>query len=521
MTISKSNLHPEIKSEDSKLFTLIPIIMTAFITTFTGSALNLSVPAISSEFGAGAVSVGWIVTGYILASASLSVPFGRFADLYGKKPVFVTGEIIFTICAVLCSFAWNISSIIAFRLIQGIGAAMVFATNTAILVAAYPSEKRGRMLGLSVASTYLGLSMGPVIGGTLNQHTGWRSIFYITATYGVIMVIITIFGLKEPAHAPDTTEPGKKTKNQINASVQTTLNNETEIDLNQHTEENNNSNVNYENTKTVRSKNGRFAAMDITGCILYTLSLSVIMYSFSSLMSNHAAKFLLAAGIITLVLFIRWELRVSSPVINMNMFRGNIVFSLSNLAALLNYGASYAVSYLLSIYFQSVLGYSSQTAGLILITSPIFQTVLSPVMGKLSDKYSPFKLASLGMALTAAGIFMFIFINPDMPLLYIIIALSVIGIGFSLFSSPNTNAVMSCVDKKVYSVASSILATSRSIGHTASMAIVSSVVAVTVGNITLAQASPEAIISAMHVSFIVFTALCAAGILCSAKRKNN
>lgn len=517
MTISKSNQHHEIRSEDSKLFTLIPIIMTAFITTFTGSALNLSVPAISSEFGAGAVSVGWIVTGYILASASLSVPFGRFADLYGKKPVFVTGEIIFTICAVLCSFAWNIGSIIAFRLIQGIGAAMVFATNTAILVAAYPSEKRGKMLGLSVASTYLGLSMGPVIGGTMNQHTGWRSIFYITAAYGVIMVIITIFGLKEPVQTADAAISDEKSEKRTGAARQADHNVKKS---NRHAEEKNDPNVNPANTKTGRHRTGRFAAMDITGCILYTLSISVIMYSFSSLMSNHTAKFLLAAGIIALIFFIRWELRVSSPVIDMNMFRGNLVFSLSNLAALLNYGASYAVSYLLSIYFQNVLGYSSQTAGLILITSPIFQTVLSPLMGKLSDKYSPFKLASLGMALTAAGIFMFIFINPAMPLLYIIAALSVIGIGFSLFSSPNTNAVMSCVDKKVYSVASSILATSRSIGHTASMAIVSSVVAVTVGNITLAQASPEAIISAMHMSFIIFTVLCAAGILCSAKRKN-
>ena len=201
------------------------------------------------------------------------------------------------------------------------------------------------------------------------------------------------------------------------------------------------------------------------------------------------------------------------------MFRKNIVFSFSNIAALLNYGASYAVSYLLSIYLQTVLGFDSQIAGLILITSPVFQTILSPLAGRLSDRYSPFLLASCGMSISAAGIFALIFIRDDYPMALLLAALTVIGIGFALFSSPNTNAIMSCVDKKDYSVASSVTATSRSIGHTLSMAIVTTVVAVTIGNITLASASPEAIIFAMRMSFIVFTMLCAAGIFFSAKRK--
>ena len=119
----------------SNLPLLVVVMMTSFLTTFTGSALNLSVPAISEEFHAGAVSIGWIITGYILASAALSVPFGRLADLYGKKKVLVAGQFFFTVCAFLCSVAWNIETIIAFRLAQGIGAAMIFATNVAILVA--------------------------------------------------------------------------------------------------------------------------------------------------------------------------------------------------------------------------------------------------------------------------------------------------------------------------------------------------------------------------------------------------
>lgn len=448
---------------------LIVILMTAFITTFTGSALNLSVPAISSEFNAGAVSIGWIVTGYILASAALSVPFGRFADLYGKRPVFVTGEIIFTICCILCAASQNIVMIIAFRLIQGVGAAMIFATNVATLVAIYPPEKRGAMLGLSTAFTYLGLSLGPVIGGFLNGHFGWRSVFIVTTVYSIVMTVTAVFVFKPP--------------------------------------------------QPVKTASGVRSDMDLTGCFLYTASLVLVMYGFSSLMSNTAAKFLLPAGIVILVIFIRHELKDDSPVINMKLFTESKMFGLSNLAALLNYGASYAVSYLLSIYLQSVQGFSSTAAGLILITSPVFQTILSPVMGKLSDRIAPYKLASAGMALTAAGIFMFVFTTAQLHILYVIAALSVIGVGFALFSSPNTNAVMGCVDKKNYSVASSILATSRSIGHTVSMAIVSSVVAVTVGNITLASASADSIVSAMRISFIIFTVLCIAGVFCSISRR--
>ena len=185
----------------SNLPLLVVVMMTSFLTTFTGSALNLSVPAISEEFHAGAVSIGWIITGYILASAALSVPFGRLADLYGKKKVLVAGQFFFTVCAFLCSVAWNIETIIAFRLAQGIGAAMIFATNVAILVASCPAEKRGKMLGLSVSATYAGLSLGPVIGGVMNHNFGWRSIFYITAALAAAAALLAVLRLKEPDSA--------------------------------------------------------------------------------------------------------------------------------------------------------------------------------------------------------------------------------------------------------------------------------------------------------------------------------
>ena len=494
----------------SRLPLLAVVMITSFLTTFTGSALNLSVPAISTEFHAGAVSISWIVTGYILASAVLSVPFGRFADLRGKKPVLVTGQLLFTACAFLCSIAWNIETIIAFRLAQGIGAAMIFATNVALLVASYPPEKRGKMIGLSVSATYAGLSLGPVVGGVMNHHFGWRSIFYITAALAASAALLAIFRLKEPADHPETL-PAAGAGNIAEAAGAAGTGNSVPVTGAAEVE------------KKIPAAGGNSGEkkqkMDLTGCILYSSMLACIMYGFSSITTGILAKILLPLGILLFIPFVRHESRTKDPLVNLDMFRKNTVFTFSNIAALLNYGASYAVSYLLSIYLQTVLGFDSQIAGLILITSPVFQTVLSPVAGRLSDRYSPFVLTSCGMAISAVGIFSFIFIRQGYPLGLVIAALVVIGVGFAFFSSPNTNAIMSCVDKADYSIASSVTATSRSIGHTLSMAIVTTVVAVTVGNVTLASASPQSVLFAMRVSFIIFTILCVAGIFFSARRK--
>ena len=186
---------------------------------------------------------------------------------------------------------------------------------------------------------------------------------------------------------------------------------------------------------------------------------------------------------------------------------------------MLNYGATFAISYLISIYLQVVMGYSSQTAGLIMIFQPLIMALLSPVAGRLSDRFSPFRMSSLGMALCAAGTFMFIFTGLQTHLVFIIAALVVTGLGFAMFSSPNTNAVMSCVEKEDYGVASSILATMRSIGHTFSMVIVTITVTVLASDMALADVPADVLIKVIRVSFIVFTAICIAGVFISLKRE--
>jgi predicted MFS family arabinose efflux permease len=248
--------------------------------------------------------------------------------------------------------------------------------------------------------------------------------------------------------------------------------------------------------------------------------ITLIMFGLSAVSTLTYAKFLIAAGVILFILFVMHELKVKSPIIEVRLFASNIGYTFSNLAALLNYGATFALGYLLSIYLQLVMGFDSQISGLILISQPLMMAILSPYAGRLSDRISPFKLASFGMGLCALGLCSFIFISEKYPFPLIILNLVVVGIGFAFFSSPNTNAVMACVEKQDYGVASSILATMRSIGHSLSMAVVTFVVAKQMGEVTLAEADPGLLIQTMHLSFIVFTCVCTVGIFISLKRKS-
>lgn len=265
-------------------------------------------------------------------------------------------------------------------------------------------------------------------------------------------------------------------------------------------------------------------SFDITGNALFVSFIILVMYGLSELGSNESgvlftATVITAIGLILGAIFVRHELKCDDPAVNVRLFIKNIGYAFSNVSAMLNYSATFAISYLISIYLQIVMGYSSQTAGLIMIFQPVVMAVLSPVMGRLSDRFSPFKMSSAGMAFCALGAGIFIFIGQDTKIYVIIIALLVTGLGFSLFSSPNTNAVMSCVDKEEYGVASSILATMRSIGHTFSMVIVTIIVSRYMGNAPLAGAEPDVLVKVINTSFIVFTAICAAGVFISLKRK--
>ena len=467
----KCHVDKERVEKDLRRAVITVVVITAFITTFTGSALNLSIPDIGSQFGASAGRMGWLVSGYTLSVAAFSVPFGRLADITSRRNVLIAGIALFVACCIAALLSGSMAMLLISRVMQGVGAAMIFSTNTAVLISAFPGEQRGRALGYSLASTYVGLSAGPVIGGALNHNFGWRSIFVFIGILGVVALAAALMKL-----------PAEK------------------------------------RTEPYAPGSGR-RSFDAAGNVIYMISIFLLMYGLSEAGNGAVYIAVAAAGAAVGIIFVSHEMKSADPVVDIRLFRENKGYAFSNLSAMLNYGATFAISYLISIYLQVVMGYSSQTAGLIMIFQPLIMALLSPVAGRLSDRFSPFRMSSLGMALCAAGTFMFIFTGLQTHLVFIIAALVVTGLGFAMFSSPNTNAVMSCVEKEDYGVASSILATMRSIGHTFSMVIVTITVTVLASDMALADVPADVLIKVIRVSFIVFTAICIAGVFISLKRE--
>lgn len=462
-----------------KNLVLPTVILGAFIAPFMGSCLNLAIPAIGVQYESSAVMLGWIPTGYLLATSAFSLPFGKLADKVGKPLIFTWGVIFFVIFGVFSIFAWSIASIIALRVLHGIASSMVFSTNMAILSDSVPPEKRGRSLGYATASTYIGLSLGPVVGGFLTHNFGWRSIFVLTAVIGVLLMIgsLASFGLR-----------GNKTKPAVPIPSGTAV------------------------------STGRSTFFDWSGSALYAISISGFLYGLSNFLISKIALIIMIASIILfLVLILRCD-KLENPLIPTGLFRHNTVFVFSNAAALINYCATFATSYMLSLYLQVILKMDSQISGLLLISQPFIMALLSPYAGKLSDRIEPRILSSIGMVLITAGLFAFAFLTYGFPLWLMILILVIIGVGFALFSSPNTNAIMGSVERRDSGLASSMLSTVRTVGQAVSMTLITLILSFHVGNTPLADAPPETLIRCIKVGFLVFSIICAAGIFFSFKR---
>lgn len=443
--------------------TLIATTAASFLTPFMGSSVNLAIPTIGEEFGAGAFELGWVVTGYLLASAAFLLPFGKAADILGRRKVFQTGIISFLISSCLCGFSPTIEVLIATRVLQGISSAMIFGTGIAILTSVFPAAERGRVLGINSATVYVGLSLGPVVGGALNHYLGWQSIFFANAAIGLVALHFVRKLKGEWIGAP-----GEK--------------------------------------------------FDIRGSVLYSAGLIFLMYGVSSLTNSRWAVVNIFVGAATLVTFVLYEMRKEYPLFNIRLFVGNTTFTFSNMASLINYSASFAVGYLLSIYLQTVSGIDSQSAGFILLAQPVVMAVLSPFAGRLSDSISCRKLASTGIAVTVVALLALSQIGMKTGLSLLVISLMVFGAGLALFTSPNTNAIMGAIDRCLYGVASSTLGTMRLVGQAVSMAIVTLVMALYIGNSELAAASPERLVASIKTLFYIFAALSFVGIFASLAR---
>lgn len=442
---------------------LIAICLTSFLIPFMGSAVNIALPAIGDEFALAAVPLAWVGTIYTLATAVLMVPFGKLADIHGRKRVYALGVVIYTVASVACALAPSGVLLIALRAVQGVGSAMVFATGIAILTSVYPQNQRGQVLGITTAVTYAGLSAGPFLGGLLIGQWGWRSVFWINLPLGALTLVFLLWKVTgEWAGAPG--DP-----------------------------------------------------FDLAGALVYGLAVVSLMVGFSRL-PEGLGWWLVLLGLVAGAVFVWQEGRVRRPVLDLALFRGNRVFTLSGVSALVNYWATSSVTLLLSLYLQYIQGMTPQQAGAALIVQPVIMAVFSPLSGRLSDRIEPRLLASAGMGLSVIGLLGLTALGARTTLGYVIACQVVLGLGFGLFSSPNTSAIMGAVERRHYGLASGMVGTMRSFGQMLSMAVAMLLFSVFIGPAQITPAHYGAFLQSTRTNFLVSALLCSAGVVASLAR---
>ena len=446
--------------ETTRKAALVAALASSFLSPFMVSLTNIGLPAIAADLRMDAVAMTLVAMAYVVPGAIFILPFGKMADIWGRKKVFLGGMIFFSVSTLVCAVSTSGRMLIAARCLQGLGSAMIYGNGIAILMSVFGAAERGRVLGLTLASVYCGLAVGPPVGGFLTQQWGWRSMFYTAGFAGVSITAWVLARLKG-----EWAEAGEE----------------------------------------------RF---DFVGAGLYCISLGVALYGFR-LLPSGAGLLSLAIGIAGLAVFLKWEKRLDFPVLEWKVLRHNRVFALSNLAAFINYGATYAIGFLISLYLQYTKHLSPRTAGMILIAQPVVQAMFSPYAGRLSDRIDPRKVASVGMSCTVVGLIFFAFVAEHTPLWLVIGTLALHGLGFALFSSPNTNAIMSSVDKRLYGVASGVSSTMRLLGNSFSIGIAMLIFSLYVGQVQITPERYHAFLKSVRIIFVMFAILCGCGIFAS------
>ena len=428
---------------------LFVAMVTSFMAPFMSAALNLSVTDISTQFNAPVGISTWVVNAYTLSTAAFSACMGSLADLRGRRKMILVGCIAFAATSALCALSPSIYLLVAFRFLTGVSAAVVLAANVPLMLLYFAPQVKGRMLGISVSAVFVGLALGPTLGGVLNDTLGWRAIF-------VLGIVLSMLAFAFCLRLKDDSKEAS-------------------------------------------------ASFDHRGNTLYVIAIMLLMLGLTELTTQQWGPLVLCAGALVLVVFVLFEWRCERPMLHVRLFAQSRAYGFSNLATMLNFAAVFAVSYTMAIYLQNVKGLDAAVAGLILIAQPLAQVVLAPVSGRLSDRFAPAAIATVGVALCTCSLGMLLTLNTDTPLWFIVTALVVLGIGLGAFSAPNNNAILSCVDRSHYSEANATVSTMRGIGQTASLAFASLMLSSSLGSTIFSESDPQVLTAAIaQIMFVCF-----------------
>lgn len=443
------------------------------MSALDGSVVNTILPVIRSTLRSDVATVEWVVTIYLLAVSGLLLSFGRLGDLRGHKRIYVTGFGSFILGSALCGAAPGAGALTAFRALQAIGAAMLFANSPAILTQNFPVAERGRALGLQATMTYLGLTAGPALGGALAGWLGWRSVFYINIPVGLLALALSIRLIPADAGA----RHGQQTE--------------------------------------------RF---DVPGALCFLLGLIALLLGLNQ---GHAWGWtswpilgLLLGAALFLAIFIWVELRSPAPMLDLSLFRRRI-FSAAAASAVLNYICLYSITFLLPFYLIQGRGLTPGQAGLILTAQPLVMAIVAPLSGTLSDRIGSRLLSTLGMAILACGLYLLAGLGASSPAWQIAASLAVAGLGTGIFISPNTSALMGAAPRGRQGIASGILATARNVGMVLGVGLAGAVftsVLASAATETGTPAAEPAIFAATRASFLVAAVCALVGTVVSATR---
>ncbi|MEX2482613.1 MAG: MFS transporter [Gammaproteobacteria bacterium] len=447
---------PERDEQGLRRAATIMVMLNSISTAMMLTGVNVALPDVARDLHVDAVMLTWIPMSYLLASAAFTLAFGRLADMYGRKRVFLLGTAGVVVTSILAACAWSPTSLIAGRLLQGICAAMLYATNIAVISSVFPPARRGTAIGYTVSAVYLGLALGPLVAGWLIEIASWRATFLIHLPLSLVVIHIGLTRLPIEWRAD------------------------------------------------VRG------SFDVLGAVLYAVAIVIVMVGVSNLPAPIGLT-MMVIGLFGLWFFFRHERRLADPVFDVELFYTNRVFLMSCLASLVMYTTTFANVVLVSLYLQYLKGIPPSTAGLIMMAQPAVMALVSPYAGRLSDRIEPRVIASAGMLLTAFGLGAFVLLDADSPLAAVVACLLMTGFGFSLFSSPNANAIMAAVSRSDYGRTSSAMAVMRVMGQMVSMGVVALIFALVLGPVHIEPAVYPVLAHAIELCFAVAALLALAG----------
>ena len=433
---------------------LLACCIGGFLAPLITTMINLAVPVISIDFGISAHDQGWLIMSYFLSSVAFMIPMSRLSDLYGKKRMFMIGILIVIAGSLMSALSPTFIVLLIWRVITGIGTACISSTSISMIAQVYPKASRGLPFAMNTMCIYIGASLGPVLGGIITEVLGWEYIFLSVIPFSIAALFAMLLFKKD-----------------------------------------------------FRTAEGE--PFDLKGSLLYGIGIVVLMYGVLTVPEITSAAFI-AAGTVLMIAFFIFETREDHPVLMVGLFREK-VFRRSTMAAFLNYGSSYAVVFTMSLYLQNIGMYAPGAAGLIILVQPAIQAVVTPFAGRMSDKTDPRFLTTAGMLMMLSSTALMATLTVEVEMIKIYMILIMTGIGYGLFSSPNTNLVMGSVTQKSYSESSGVIAVMRQVGMMVSVAIIMCMIAFTMGTDTNIPSMTNEFISAIRYAFTVCCGLAVIG----------